>query len=173
MLVYTNSIRHRCMIHSLHSLPRIECTLSHSSRRNIWRSSRSSRTCSGRWPAPKPPFCSGSCRHNRSGILKNSRPNRTGSRKASIRPCGCGSCRHRLSCRLKNRAKDNRFRSRSFPNLRPTGRSSRYICPRKKRPIPSAAKYSWKSCIYIRSCRRRTDIFRRSWLLVRPDLTRS
>ena len=62
--------------------------LSYSSRRNIWKSSRSSRTYSGHWPAPKPPFCSGSYRRKQSGILKNSRPNRTGSRKASIRRYG-------------------------------------------------------------------------------------
>ena len=139
-----------------HSLPRIGYNLSHSSRRNIWRSSRSSRTCSGRWPAPKPlygchrdlcscfltvynlsyssrrniwkssrnsrryserwpapkpPFCSGSCRHSRSGILKNSRPNRTGSRKDSCCCPGSGSCRRKPSDILKN-SRCNSFHSR-------------------------------------------------------------
>ena len=78
-----------------HSLPRIECTRSYSSRRNIWTSSRSSRTCSERWPAPKPPFGSGSCRHRRSGILKNSRCNSFRSRKASIRRYVHGTCRYK------------------------------------------------------------------------------
>ena len=111
MLVYTNNIRHHCMIRSLRSLPRIGYNLSHSSRQNIWKSSRSSRRYSGHWPAPKPPFCSGSCRHNRSGILKNSRSNRTGSRKDSCCRSGSCSCRRKPSDILKN-SRCNSFHSR-------------------------------------------------------------
>ena len=111
MLVYTNSIRHHCMIRSLRSLPRIECTPSHSSRRNIWTSSRNSRTCSGRWPAPKPPFGSGSYRHSRSGTWKNSHSNRTGSRKNSCYRSGSGSYRRKRSGILTN-SRRNSFHSR-------------------------------------------------------------
>ena len=111
MLVYTNNIRHHCMIRSLRSLTRIGYTPSHSSRRNIWTSSRNSRTCSERWPAPKPPFCSGSCRHNRSGTWKNSHSNRTGSRKNSCCRSGSGSCRRKRSGILTN-SRCNSFRSR-------------------------------------------------------------
>ena len=111
MLVYTNSIRHHCMIRSLRSLPRIGYTPSHSSRRNIWTSSRSSRTCSERWPAPKPPFGSGSYRHSRSGTWKNSHSNRTGNRKNSCCRSGSDSCRHNRSGTWKN-SRPNRTGSR-------------------------------------------------------------
>ena len=108
-----------------HSLPRIECTRSYSSRRNIWRSSRSSRTCSGRWPAPKPLYgchrdlCScfltvyNLSYSSRRNIWKSSRNSRRYSERwpAPKPPFCSGSCRRKPSDILKN-SRCNSFHSR-------------------------------------------------------------
>ena len=121
-------------------------------------------------------YVHGTYRYKRVRIWKSSRRNISYSHTPEQcwgRRCGCGSCRSRPPCRPRNMGKDNIRRSRIALRQPRSDRRSRYICRRSCPRIPNADKNSWKSCIYIRSCRRRTDTFRRRKLLVRSDLTRS
>ena len=163
MLVYTNSIRHHYMIHSLRSLPRIGYTQSHSSMRNIWTSSRNSRTCSERWSAPKPPFCSDSCHRKRSGILKNSRCNSFHSRTALRQPQPDRHSRYivRRSCpRILNADKNSWKRYIDIPACR---RRIDIFRHRKRR-----YRSLWPNRQPARGRIRRKRTFRRSFRRRRP-----